>query len=43
MVEHIADDARGYPTTRADAEDQVLERGRAGGEHVAFNFMKRRV
>jgi hypothetical protein len=31
MVEHRADDAGGYSTTRVDAEDQGLERGRAKG------------
>jgi hypothetical protein len=31
MVEHRADDARGYSTTRVDVEDQGLERGRTKG------------
>jgi hypothetical protein len=51
MVEHRADDAGGYSTTRVDAEDQGLERGRTEAlrearlraEHVSFSFMKRRV
>jgi hypothetical protein len=31
VVEHRADDASGYSTTRVDAEDQGLERSQAEG------------
>jgi hypothetical protein len=42
-VEHGADDAGGYSTTRTAVEDQGFERSCAEAEHVAFSFMKRRV
>jgi hypothetical protein len=43
MVEHRANDAGRYSTTRATSEDQGVERRWAKAEHVAFSFMKRRV
>jgi hypothetical protein len=43
LVEYGADDAGGYSTTRAPAEDQGFERSRLRAEHMAFSFMKRRV
>jgi hypothetical protein len=38
-----ANDAGGYPATRAAGEDQGFERAGLRAEHVAFSFMKRRV
>jgi hypothetical protein len=43
MVEHGADNARGYPTIRANEEDQGLREVGLRAQHVAFSFMKRRV
>jgi hypothetical protein len=43
LVEHGADHAGGYSTTRVTAEDKALRESGLRAEHVAFSFMKRRV
>jgi hypothetical protein len=43
VVEHGADNARGYRTTQADEKIKTLREAGLRVEHVAFSFMKRRV
>jgi hypothetical protein len=43
MVELGANDAGGYPATRAAGKIKTLREAGLRAEHVAFSFMKRRV